>query len=115
MDKIDLNHERIVGVKITLNKELNNIAKNLGITKAALLKKKLRLIIDEYPEELKQTPPVVELKECRITGISPKTKLELKNIAGNLGIDKASFLKLQLFEIAKSFPKEMRESHDSND
>lgn len=107
-ENIDLSEERIRCVDDTLNSELNNIAKNIGIAKCDLLRKKMRLIIDAFPDELKQPKTNHKSSEVRIKGLSPKTMLEIKNISDNIGITRTSFLKLQLYEIAKEFPKEMR-------
>lgn len=44
---------RISGVPNQLANELQNIAKNSGVTLAALLKPKLREIAESYPQQMK--------------------------------------------------------------
>lgn len=43
----------IKGVPNKLKSELKNISKNSGLTLAALLKPKLREIVESYPEQMK--------------------------------------------------------------
>jgi hypothetical protein len=50
-----------------------------------------------------------ELEELRITGVNPKLKDELNNIAANQGINLTSFLKPKLREIADSYPEKMKQ------
>lgn len=47
--------------------------------------------------------------ELRIKGVSTKTKEEVMNIAGHLGITMSAFLKPKLKEIINTYPEKMRE------
>lgn len=50
------NEIRIQNVNNKVFEEINNIAKNQGITLAAFMKPELRKIVDSYPDKLKQPP-----------------------------------------------------------
>lgn len=47
-------------------------------------------------------------EEIRIPGVSSQLKTELTNIAKNIGVPLASFLKPKLKEISDSFPENMK-------
>lgn len=53
-DRKDLKEVRIQGVNPKLDRELHNIADNLGITRNSFLKPKLKEIADSYSEEMKK-------------------------------------------------------------
>lgn len=49
----DISEVRIKGVSKVMSKQLGNIAKNLGVGISAILKPKIREIVDSYPDNLK--------------------------------------------------------------
>ncbi len=48
--------------------------------------------------------------ELRVMGVSPKTKIEINNIAKNFNMTTSSFLKQKLREIVDSYPERLRQA-----
>ena len=103
-------HEKIRYVSERLGKELEAISKNMGTTRSQLLRKDIRKKIDSYPDYLKdgsiEKPKKTD--EMKITSMSPKLQEQIENIASNLGIKKATLLRVLLFEIAKDYPEKIK-------
>jgi hypothetical protein len=53
-------------------------------------------------------------QELLITNVSPKLKQELTNIADNMCVTRASFVKQELRKVVESYPKEMRIAKDKD-
>lgn len=102
------NLERITGVNSEVDEKLKNIAKNIGITKSQLIRKKIREKLAEIPDELKITRPKKKAASIDVTEFSPKIKAEISAVAANKGIHPNSLLKIMICEIVDSFPEKMK-------
>lgn len=103
--KIPKNELRLQSVPSAVSNDLKNISGNIGISLTALLKKHLREIIDQYPDEMKLPPAIEETKEIRIRGLSPKMVEQFYNISANSGAELVSLLNIKLKEITNSYPE----------
>lgn len=106
-----MSEERIPNVPKRVNTELNVISKNIGCTKTQLLQKRIREKIDSYPEYLKSKLPLSPKEEVRITSIAPMLQEQIENIAENIGVDKACFLRVIISDISVSYPEKIRQSN----
>lgn len=102
------NEERIPNVPKRVNAELNAISKNIGITKTQLLQKKIREKINSYPDYLKEKMPPCPKEEVRITSIAQDLQEDIENIARNIGVDKAVFMRVLISDISTSYPEKTR-------
>lgn len=104
--------KRVHAVPRELNTELNNIAKNIGITKAAFLRKEIRA-------QLKSLEPRYIIKDegtnVFITGVGPMLDDKITAIAKDIGITKNSLLKLLLYKIAGEQPEHMKKPNKGLD
>lgn len=100
---------RIVNVNSTLKEDLSNIAKNLGETKSAFLRKKIREKMAKYPDEFKNVKIVTGKSAITVTGISNDLKNQIEITAGNLGPSTNAFMLFMLNEIASDYPESMKQ------
>jgi len=105
------NLERITGVNSEVDELLKNIAKNIGITKSQLIRKKAREKLAEYSPELKVIKPKAKTTTIDITEMSPKIKQEIVAVASNKGIHPNALWKIMLYEIVQSFPENMKKPY----
>ena len=99
---------RITGVNKTVDENLRNIAKNIGISKSELIRKKIRERLAEFPDELKIPNKKSKTATIDITELTEKIRQEISAIASNKGVSPNALWKFLLFEIAESFPEKMK-------
>lgn len=108
----NVSEKRVYAVPRELNNELNNIAKNIGTTKSAFLRKEIR-------SSLESIEPRHVIKDegtnVFITGVGPKLDSKITAIAKDIGISRNSLLKILLYNISGKFSPNMRKPNKGLD
>lgn len=75
---------------------LHEIYKNEGVESQDFMKKKIKEIINKYPQITKSNPDSFS-KEIRLNNIEPDEVVKIKNIASYFGITIRSLIHYELF------------------
>lgn len=88
---------------------LTNISKNNGITRGELLKYKIKALIEQFPEEIRQGKfERQKLSEITVTSLSENSIKELENIADFIGVNVSSLIKVELYTVIEETPKHLK-------
>lgn len=109
MDDSHYAKQKIENIPDILLDPIDNIVKNMGVTRSHFLRMQLRIIVDSYPDEMKSTDPNQNDKNMvNLTNLSPEIKRKIKVISGNIGISQSAFIKMELQKIVNTYPDDMK-------
>ena len=99
-----------------MDKSINDVfttaAKNIGQTRAAFLRPRIREIVQSYPDNLK-TKRNIKTAELQISGIPKNILDELEIIAENFGVSVPQLLRIKLNDLSTELPDWMKVNPDS--
>ena len=105
---METKHLRIRDISKEDNDILNIISKNMGITKGAFLKPKIRAFVKNMPDYLKIENNAQFNREVRITGVSNNLINELECISRNLGVSPSLLMRIEIKKIIDETPKGLK-------
>lgn len=105
---------RIENVAMSICNDMKNMSKRIGITQSEVIKPILQKILNAYPEHMRSAKLCEPTKEIRVRGVSRQVKIELQNLADNLGLPLSQFLEVKFSEELRATPAHMKEPlHDA--
>lgn len=100
---------RIWNTPSHIKKLIENISENSGVSRGSFLKPKIKMLVDRFPDEIKNGSQSPKSKEkITVPPLSDKTIQELQNIATYIGVDVSSLIKIELYSIIQQTPAHLK-------
>jgi len=87
---------------------LDIISENQYEKRAHMIRKFLRVITEQYPNEMKTEPVNNDRKRLLLNHVNPKVKKELENIAAHLGVGMTDLIKMDLKRMIDQLPDNLK-------